>query len=93
MSEASRRWDRVPFHAPVALDTDASTWGVGHNLSVGGIRVTADRALAVGETRMLSIHDRVLPARVVWSRTLGEGCLAGLEFVHAALGAGLVSTE
>ncbi|MGE0790991.1 MAG: PilZ domain-containing protein [Sandaracinaceae bacterium] len=68
---------------PMGLEKDAE--GVVLNASAGGLRVTVDRAVEVGEVVDVDVvfsDDNVRSERavVVWVRAMKDGWLAGLRF-------------
>lgn len=84
---ARRRSQRFPLNADVTFVEPAPAEGIVLNASAGGLRVTADRAIPVGELCVVDVifsDDRhsIEHARVVWSRHLPDGWVLGLEFVN-----------
>ena len=60
--------------------------GVALNVSAGGLRIAIDRCLPGDEPVVIKVclpqgRFSVERARVVWSRKLSDGCVAGLEFL------------
>ena len=58
------------------------------NASVGGLRIAVDAAVPVNHVCTLRVqtapeHSTVEHAKVVWSRSMPDGYLLGLEFIAA----------
>jgi len=76
----------VPLHAGVVVLEPARAEGVTINASQGGLRIAVDQPLEVGFEHLLQItfdsgEVALRRARVVWSRVLPDGCIAGVAFV------------
>jgi hypothetical protein len=74
---------RRPLHADVDVIAPQSGRGVTINVSEGGLRIAVDCTLRVDDVCMLVIREpnqpvRLERARVVWARTVRDGCVAGL---------------
>ncbi len=80
---ASRRRE---LNADVEVIHPREGRGVTINASEGGLRVACDCAMRQGETLLLRVREtageeRLEQARVVWSRELRDGWIAGLQIV------------
>ena len=74
---------RRPLHADVEVIAPRPATGVTINVSNGGLRIAVDSMLQPGDVCMLVIREanhpvRLERARVVWSREVRDGCVAGL---------------
>lgn len=85
--EGQRRSEiRKPFHATVEVISPTPGRGVTINESNGGLRVAVDCPMRVDDICSLRVDDftgnaRLERARVVWSRELRDGWIAGLQLV------------
>jgi hypothetical protein len=83
---ARRRSRRFPLNAEVDVLEPVRASGVTLNASAGGLRIVVDQELKAGSVCELSVHftaEKVSreTARVVWSRTMRDGWVLGLEFL------------
>ncbi len=87
MTAAALRQRRVtrrrPMHADVDVIEPRCGEGVTINASDGGLRIAVDCRLQVNDICMLVIREPSMPvrlerARVVWTREVRDGCVAGL---------------
>ncbi len=83
-----RTAQRCAVHATVESMAPPGASGVVLNVSVGGLRITLDRAPSVGEVCLLRVEHELgnvtlEHARVVWVKPKADGCVVGLEFVSA----------
>ena len=76
---------RMPFSAEIEVLGPNKGSGVAINRSEGGLRVAVDCDLMPGDICLLRVdhphHPKFERARVAWSRTLADGCIAGLELL------------
>jgi hypothetical protein len=77
---------RVDLDASVEIIHPRPGRGVTINASTGGLRVAVDCAMREGETFILRVCEALGPerteqARVVWSRELPDGWIAGLQLI------------
>lgn len=76
---------RLPANAAVEILDPHPGAGVSINVSDGGLRVAVDCALCPGDVCLLSVDDPARPAieraRVVWTHSLRDGCIAGLQLL------------
>lgn len=85
-SQQRRRSRRVPAQNPVEVLLPRSGMGIALNASDGGIRVAVDCALIPGEECQLLVRREqgptVLTTKVVWSRPVADGWVAGLAMAE-----------
>jgi hypothetical protein len=76
---------RLSSNAAVDVLGPSKGNGVAINQSSGGLRVAVDCDLMPGDICLVRVHDPLRPnferARVAWSRTVSDGCIAGLELL------------
>ena len=85
---ARRLSTRYPLNADVRVLAPVESKGLVLNASAGGLRVTLDRPVHEGDELDLEVRfgrDRssIERARIVWSRQLPDGWIAGLMFLAA----------